>query len=97
MDVLRSFACTVVHCVPLPRLTYSLIHGGSHDSCSVFTCQSLFSSFLFSFQLNLFFLSTAGKPKRPNALKTICLMLGPDFITDVIEVGILDCKVSSSC
>ena len=29
----------------------------------------------------------AGKPKKPNALKTICLMLGTDFITDIIEVG----------
>ena len=30
---------------------------------------------------------SAGKPKKPHALKTICLMLGPDFITDIIEVG----------
>ena len=41
----------------------------------------------------IFFLSflftVAGKPKKPNALKTICLMLGPDFITDIIEVGTL--------
>ena len=28
----------------------------------------------------------AGKPKKENALKTICLMLGPDFISDHITV-----------
>ena len=28
----------------------------------------------------------AGKPKRSNALKSLCLMLGPDFITEVMEV-----------
>ncbi|XP_073239748.1 major vault protein-like [Porites lutea] len=33
---------------------------------------------------------SAGKPKKPNALKTICLMLGPDFITDIIEVETSD-------
>ena len=38
----------------------------------------------------LFYLS-AGKPKKPHALKTICLMLGPDFITDIIEVGMSFC------
>ena len=30
----------------------------------------------------------AGKPKKENALKTICLMLGPDYISDIIEVCI---------
>lgn len=39
------------------------------------------------------FLSPAGKPKKPNALKTICMMLGPDFITDIIEVRICDCRI----
>ena len=29
----------------------------------------------------------AGKPKKENALKTICLMLGPDFISDHITVS----------
>uniref|UniRef100_A0A1X7VCR4 Major vault protein n=1 Tax=Amphimedon queenslandica TaxID=400682 RepID=A0A1X7VCR4_AMPQE len=29
-------------------------------------------------------LFSAGKPKKENALKTICLMLGPDFISDHI-------------
>ena len=29
---------------------------------------------------------SAGKPKVENALKTICLMLGPDYITDILEV-----------
>ncbi|XP_048584492.1 major vault protein isoform X2 [Nematostella vectensis] len=33
---------------------------------------------------------SAGKPKRPNALKTICLMLGPDYITDLLEVETTD-------
>lgn len=33
---------------------------------------------------------SAGKPKKPNTLKTICLMLGPDFITDIIEVETSD-------
>lgn len=33
---------------------------------------------------------SAGKPKKPDALKTICLMLGPDFITDIIEVETSD-------
>ena len=37
--------------------------------------------------LTCLFYTSAGKPKRPHALKTICLMLGPDFITDIIEVG----------
>jgi major vault protein len=33
---------------------------------------------------------SAGKPKKPNALQTICLMLGPDFITDLFEVETSD-------
>ncbi|XP_077992028.1 major vault protein-like isoform X2 [Glandiceps talaboti] len=33
---------------------------------------------------------SAGKPKVENALKSICLMLGPDFITDIIEVETSD-------
>ena len=28
----------------------------------------------------------AGKPKKENALKSLAIMLGPDYITDVIEV-----------
>jgi hypothetical protein len=31
----------------------------------------------------------AGKPKVSNAMKSLCLMLGPDFITDIIEVSII--------
>ncbi len=31
---------------------------------------------------------SAGKPKKNNALKSLAVLLGPDFITDVIEVGI---------
>jgi major vault protein len=33
---------------------------------------------------------SAGKPKKENALKTICLMLGPDYISDIIEVETSD-------
>ncbi|KAK7110646.1 major vault protein-like [Littorina saxatilis] len=33
---------------------------------------------------------SAGKPKQPNALKSLCLMLGPDFITDIMEVETSD-------
>ena len=33
---------------------------------------------------------SAGKPKRPKALVSLCLLLGPDFITDVFEVETLD-------
>lgn len=52
-------------------------------------CAMLANFFNFNFKhLNLLFCMSAGKPKKPHALKTICLMLGPDFITDIIEVGI---------
>nr|XP_022293947.1 major vault protein-like [Crassostrea virginica] len=33
---------------------------------------------------------SAGKPKKSNAMKTLCLMLGPDFITDILEVETSD-------
>ncbi|XP_053406855.1 major vault protein-like [Mercenaria mercenaria] len=33
---------------------------------------------------------SAGKPKVSNAMKSLCLMLGPDFITDIIEVETSD-------
>lgn len=33
---------------------------------------------------------SAGKPKKSNSLKTLCLMLGPDFITDILEVETSD-------
>ncbi|XP_071485231.1 major vault protein-like [Diadema antillarum] len=33
---------------------------------------------------------SAGKPKVENALKTICLMLGPDYITDIFQVETAD-------
>jgi len=32
----------------------------------------------------------AGKPKKPDAMKSLCLMLGPDFITDVLVVETSD-------
>mmetsp|Transcript_39558 Transcript_39558/g.62554 ORF Transcript_39558/g.62554 Transcript_39558/m.62554 type:complete len:830 (-) Transcript_39558:66-2555(-) len=33
---------------------------------------------------------SAGKPKRSGALVSLCLLLGPDYITDVYEVETLD-------
>ena len=33
----------------------------------------------------------AGKPKKDDAMKSLCLMLGPDFITEILEV--LLCRV----
>ncbi|XP_067656927.1 major vault protein-like [Haliotis asinina] len=33
---------------------------------------------------------SAGKPKKANALKSLCMMLGPDFITDILEVETAD-------
>ena len=36
--------------------------------------------------INFSFHSVAGKPKKENALKSLAIMLGPDYITDIIEV-----------
>ncbi|XP_060071634.1 major vault protein-like [Ylistrum balloti] len=33
---------------------------------------------------------SAGKPKKEGAMKSLCLMLGPDFITDILEVETAD-------
>lgn len=33
---------------------------------------------------------SGGKPKLPNAIKSLCLLLGPDFFTDVITVETSD-------
>ncbi|CAL8071868.1 unnamed protein product [Calicophoron daubneyi] len=33
---------------------------------------------------------SGGKPKRPNVIKSLCLLLGPDFCTDVIVVETAD-------
>ncbi|XP_048766942.2 major vault protein-like [Ostrea edulis] len=33
---------------------------------------------------------SAGKPKKSNSMKSLCLMLGPDFITDILEVETSD-------
>mmetsp|Transcript_24887 Transcript_24887/g.69677 ORF Transcript_24887/g.69677 Transcript_24887/m.69677 type:complete len:628 (-) Transcript_24887:11-1894(-) len=33
---------------------------------------------------------SAGKPKRPGALTSLCLLLGPDYITDIFEVETVD-------
>lgn len=33
---------------------------------------------------------SGGKPKRPNVIKSLCLLLGPDFCTDIIVVETAD-------
>jgi len=33
---------------------------------------------------------SGGKPKRPNQIRSLCLLLGPDFCTDVIVVETSD-------
>ncbi|CAL8071860.1 unnamed protein product [Calicophoron daubneyi] len=33
---------------------------------------------------------SGGKPKRPNVIKSLCLLLGPDFCTDVVVVETAD-------
>ena len=33
---------------------------------------------------------SGGKPKKPNAIKSLCLLLGPDFCTDIIVVETAD-------
>ena len=33
---------------------------------------------------------SGGKPKQPNAIKSLCLLLGPDFCTDIITVETAD-------
>jgi hypothetical protein len=33
---------------------------------------------------------SGGKPKVPNKIKTICLLLGPDFSTDIIQIETAD-------
>ena len=33
---------------------------------------------------------SGGKPKKPNQIRTLCLLLGPDFCTDVIVVETSD-------
>ena len=38
--------------------------------------------------ITLFFI--AGKPKKADAMKSLALMLGPDFITDIIQVETSD-------
>ena len=45
---------------------------------------------------------SAGKPKRSGALVSLCLILGPDYITDVYEVETLDharlsIKLAANC
>lgn len=33
---------------------------------------------------------SGGKPKRPNCIRSLCLLLGPDFMTDIITVETSD-------
>ena len=33
---------------------------------------------------------SGGKPKVPNKIKSICLLLGPDFSTDIIQIETAD-------
>ena len=33
---------------------------------------------------------SGGKPKRPNEIKSLCLLLGPDFCTDIITIETAD-------
>lgn len=33
---------------------------------------------------------SGGKPKRPNVIRSLCLLLGPDFMTDIITVETSD-------
>merc|ERR1719186_1164994 len=33
---------------------------------------------------------SGGKPKKPNVIKALCLLLGPDFCTDIIVVETAD-------
>lgn len=33
---------------------------------------------------------SGGKPKRPNVIKSLCLLLGPDFCTDIVTVETAD-------
>lgn len=33
---------------------------------------------------------SGGKPKKPNVIKALCLLLGPDFCTDIVTVETSD-------
>ena len=33
---------------------------------------------------------SGGKPKKPNVIKSLCLLLGPDFCTDIITIETSD-------
>ena len=33
---------------------------------------------------------SGSKPKRPNVIKTMAIMMGPDFMTDILEVETSD-------
>ena len=57
---------------------------------AIATCTCTASPYMYLYMYEQFtsksFFLVAGKPKKENALKTICLMLGPDFISDHITV-----------
>ena len=33
---------------------------------------------------------SGGKPKRPNVIKSLCVLLGPDFCSDIITIQTAD-------
>ena len=33
---------------------------------------------------------SGGKPKRPNQIRSLCLLLGPDFCTDIVTMEMAD-------
>ena len=53
-------------------------------------CQYAEGSIVNEVTLSLSLSLSAGKPKKAGALITICLMLGPDFISDTITVETSD-------
>ena len=42
--------------------------------------------------INHIMFTAAGNPETENPLKTFCLFLGPDFITEYVMVSIHDIK-----
>ncbi len=33
---------------------------------------------------------SGGKPKKPNVIKSLCVLLGPDFCTDILTIETAD-------
>ena len=63
-----------------------LTHHDIEESVSI---QSVKACFVSEYIHSFFVLLLAGKPKRADAMQSLCLMLGPDFITDILEVIII--------